>query len=242
MASRRIEDLDSRFQGMVRSLLDQGQKAISSSGWVFFITDGFRSFEEQTKLYAQGRTTPGSIVTNARAGQSAHNYGLAVDMAFQKNGVLSYDKSLYDAVYPIARKLGFALGADWTSFPDKPHFEYPNWKNIINQQESKNTMEIDTVTFNKLVKNSSSLDAIADHLKVERNADASKYIEAIKAQVRVETKTVEKIVEKIVEAPAKEVIKEVHVVDLKKYEDNGIVIEEQISPNMKRITNYARKA
>lgn len=240
MASRRIEDLDSRFQGMVRSLLDQGQRAISSSGWQFFITDGFRSFEEQTKLYAQGRTTAGKIVTNAKAGQSAHNYGLAVDMAFQKNGVLSYDKSLYDAVYPIARKLGFALGADWTSFPDKPHFEYPNWQNLINQKESY-SMEIDTVTFNKLVKNSSSLDAIADHLKIERNADASRYIEAIKAQVKVETKTVEKIVEKQVEVP-KEVVKEVHVVDLKKYEDNGVVIEEQLSPNMKRITNYARKA
>ena len=131
---------------MVRSLLEKGQVAIASTGWTFFITDGFRSFAEQTELYAQGRTKgiKGAILTNAKAGESAHNYGLAVDMAFQKNGVLSYDVSLYAKVYPIARTLGFVLGADWTPFVDKPHFEYPNWRNISSEpvpsEPKKDTM------------------------------------------------------------------------------------------------------
>lgn len=43
------------------------------------ITSGYRSFAEQNKLYAQGRTAPGKIVTNAKGGQSNHNYGLAID-------------------------------------------------------------------------------------------------------------------------------------------------------------------
>lgn len=128
--SRRIEDLNPTFQPMVRQLLDSGQQTILSTGWIFFITDGFRSFDEQTSLYAQGRTKPGKIVTNAKAGQSPHNYGLGVDLAFQKHGVLSYDKQLYDKIYPIARNLGFELGVDWTNFIDKPHFEHPNWKQL----------------------------------------------------------------------------------------------------------------
>ncbi|MFJ5622021.1 M15 family metallopeptidase [Peribacillus loiseleuriae] len=43
------------------------------------IPDGYRSIAEQDKLYAQGRTAPGKVVTNAKGGQSNHNYGLAVD-------------------------------------------------------------------------------------------------------------------------------------------------------------------
>jgi peptidoglycan LD-endopeptidase CwlK len=40
---------------------------------------GLRTFGEQDALYAQGRTMPGKIVTNARGGESWHNYGLASD-------------------------------------------------------------------------------------------------------------------------------------------------------------------
>lgn len=131
MASRRIEDLQQKFQPMVRELLTRGNAVINATGYKLFITDGFRSFAEQTELYAQGRTKPGPIVTQARAGESPHNYGLAVDLAFQKNGELSYAANLYKPVYEIARQLGFVLGADWTGFVDVPHFEYPNWRSNI---------------------------------------------------------------------------------------------------------------
>jgi peptidoglycan L-alanyl-D-glutamate endopeptidase CwlK len=130
MSSRKIEDLHPQFQGMVRSLLDVGQKAINETGWTFFITDGYRSLEEQNKLYAQGRTEGTKILTNAKAGQSPHNYGLAVDLAFQRNGVLSYLATLYAPIYKIARDLGFELGADWQGFTDRPHFEHPNWEKL----------------------------------------------------------------------------------------------------------------
>jgi peptidoglycan L-alanyl-D-glutamate endopeptidase CwlK len=43
------------------------------------LTSGYRSKKEQNELYAQGRSKPGQVVTNAKAGQSYHNYGLAVD-------------------------------------------------------------------------------------------------------------------------------------------------------------------
>jgi len=111
-----------------------GQEAVAGTGYTFFITDGYRSMDEQARLYAQGRTVPGKIVTMAKPGQSPHNYGLAVDCSFQKNGKLEYRDNLYAKVYPIARKLGLELGADWTTFKDKPHFEYKGWKALKDKE------------------------------------------------------------------------------------------------------------
>jgi hypothetical protein len=122
MASRKIEDLYKDFQPLVRKFLDEANQL--TSPWQTFITDGFRSFEEQDALFAQGRTTPGKIVTNARGGQSWHNYGLAVDVAFQKDGKLSYDSGLYAKIAPIGKRLGFIWGGDWKKFIDKPHFAW----------------------------------------------------------------------------------------------------------------------
>lgn len=154
MASRKIEDLHAQFQKMVRSLLDQGQQAIQSTGFTFFITDGFRSFEEQTELYSHGRNgDKRQIITNAKAGESAHNFGLAVDLAFQKAGALSYDSTLYAKIYPIARTLGFELGADWTGFVDKPHFEHPQWEKIakgIDMSEQLDWKGLDPSNLNSL--------------------------------------------------------------------------------------------
>ena len=56
------------------------------------ITDGYRSIQEQNTLYAQGRTTPGNIVTHARGGQSLHNYGNAFDVVQMRNGIPIWEK------------------------------------------------------------------------------------------------------------------------------------------------------
>lgn len=133
MASRNIEDLHKDFQPMVKALLEQGQEAIKHTGYTFFITDGYRSLDEQAALYASGRTIVGQVKTMAAPGQSPHNYGLAVDLAFQKNKQLSYDNDLYALIDPIARKLGFVLGVDWTRFKDRPHFEFPYWQQKVKQ-------------------------------------------------------------------------------------------------------------
>lgn len=53
---------------------------LSADPATWYVTSGFRGFAEQTALYAQGRTRPGPVVTKARAGQSAHNYGRAIDV------------------------------------------------------------------------------------------------------------------------------------------------------------------
>jgi hypothetical protein len=88
------------------------------------ITEGFRSIERQNELYAQGRTTPGNIVTNAKGGESFHNYGIAFDIVFIETG---YNPPAvdWDIVGFLGKRLGFEWGGDWKSFVDKPHFEMP---------------------------------------------------------------------------------------------------------------------
>jgi len=97
------------------------------------ITADFRSAEEQDELYAQGRTADGDIVTNAKGGESYHNYGLAIDFALMNiNGEVIWDmeydgngnsKDDWSEVVEIAKSLGFEWGGDWISFKDYPHFQ-----------------------------------------------------------------------------------------------------------------------
>ena len=88
------------------------------------ITDTLRSKEEQNKLYAQGRTAPGSIVTNVQYPNSAHNWGVAFDICRNEKG-REYDDSdgFFAKVGKIGQSLGLTWGGSWKSFQDKPHFE-----------------------------------------------------------------------------------------------------------------------
>ena len=83
-----------------------------------------RTTEEQNALYAQGRTTPGKIVTNAKGGTSYHNFGLAIDLAEMINNDTQVDWT-YDMskLKPIAEKYNIEWGGDWVHIKDRPHFE-----------------------------------------------------------------------------------------------------------------------
>ena len=87
------------------------------------ITQGLRSWTEQDALYAQGRTAPGKIVTNAKGGQSAHNFGYAVDFVVMGGSLPDWNASdpSWKAVLSTALSFGLAEGAQWRTFPDMPH-------------------------------------------------------------------------------------------------------------------------
>lgn len=89
------------------------------------VIQGFRTYAEQNALYAQGRTTKGKKVTNAKGGQSNHNFGLAIDVAEIKNGNIDWNEQekVLPKIAPIGKKWGFEWGGDWKSIVDKPHFE-----------------------------------------------------------------------------------------------------------------------
>ena len=81
--------------------------------------EGYRSEERQAELYAQGRTKPGEIVTNAKPGQSKHNQfpSHAVDLDSPTPGGLRYAGEL-------AAMVGLEWGGNWKSFKDYPHFQW----------------------------------------------------------------------------------------------------------------------
>jgi len=85
----------------------------------------YRTFAHQDQLYAQGRTAPGARVTNARGGQSWHNYGLGADVVFSTaNGQPSWPENGNWTRYgEIAESQGLTWGGRWRS-PDRPHVEY----------------------------------------------------------------------------------------------------------------------
>lgn len=82
---------------------------------------GVRSFLEQDRLYASGRTEKGPIVTQAKSGLSFHNYGLATDWDIFENGrylPLDHDDPLWKEYIDACQKVGLRC-IEW----EKPHNE-----------------------------------------------------------------------------------------------------------------------
>jgi len=89
------------------------------------VVQGTRSFTEQQSTYNQGRTTPGNVVTQARPGDSYHQYGLAFDVVpTEYLGLPGWNPSgpHWAKIGEIAERLGLTWGGRWSN-PDKPHFE-----------------------------------------------------------------------------------------------------------------------
>lgn len=90
------------------------------------VTDAFRTTSQQLALYAQGRTRPGRIVTNADGvtHKSNHQSGRAVDCAFIDEKNQPIWEGPWDTYAEVARAAGLNCGADWKN-PDRPHVELP---------------------------------------------------------------------------------------------------------------------
>jgi peptidoglycan L-alanyl-D-glutamate endopeptidase CwlK len=85
-------------------------------------------------LYAIGRTEKGKIVTNAKGGESPHNFlpSMAFDIAFITfTKQLSWDKKYFKKFADIIKTkfTQVECGIDWR-FVDPPHFELKAWKTL----------------------------------------------------------------------------------------------------------------
>jgi len=97
------------------------------------LTYTLRSNKEQDALYAQGRTKPGRIVTNAKGSQSWHNPPavLAFDivMLLDKDGNGTFETASYNVdkhwmkVTNYFKSKGWEWGGDFKSIKDSPHFQ-----------------------------------------------------------------------------------------------------------------------
>ena len=100
------------------------------------VISGTRTFEEQDKLYAQGRTKPGKKVTRARGGYSNHNFGLAFDIGvFEGKNYLGKSPK-YKAVGALGLEVGLDWGGNWKSIKDEPHFQLrPKWATELSERQ-----------------------------------------------------------------------------------------------------------
>jgi peptidoglycan L-alanyl-D-glutamate endopeptidase CwlK len=127
----RIQRLHPKLRVEAQLILDEVEAHLTGRASIR-ITQGLRTIAEQNELYAQGRTKPGKIVTNARGGSSYHNYGLAVDFALIVDGGVSWDtKADWDGdkvadwmeVVKIFQKYGWEWGGNFKTMKDYPHFQ-----------------------------------------------------------------------------------------------------------------------
>lgn len=123
----KIDTLDPEFRKIVDRVLADVQTA---TGLTWVGVSARRTIAEQNKLYQQGRTTAGNVVTNAKGGQSPHNFGLAVDLAPMKGDDIWWNapEGFWEALGAMAENNGLRWGGRFKSIMDRPHIEASNWK------------------------------------------------------------------------------------------------------------------
>jgi len=104
------------------------------------VTSTYRDIESQNELYAQGRTKDGKIVTNAKGGESFHNYRCALDVV-----PLVFGKPDWDGSHPVWKKIaeiGESIGLEWAgnwkgSFREMAHFQFTNGLTLTDLKAGK---------------------------------------------------------------------------------------------------------
>jgi peptidoglycan L-alanyl-D-glutamate endopeptidase CwlK len=118
-SERSIVTLHPKAQELARASLAK----ILAAGITARIISGTRTYAEQDQLFEQGRSLPGNRVTNARGGESNHNFCVAWDIGIFNGGAYLGDSPLYTKAAEAGLVAGLEWGGNWHSFKDKPHYQ-----------------------------------------------------------------------------------------------------------------------
>lgn len=123
--SRNLDELHPYVKQLALNLIDRCKR----EGVELVVTSTYRDNESQNALYAQGRSKPGSIVTNAKGGQSFHNWRVAFDIVPLRNGkpiwgTAGVDGQIWQAIGAIGVEEGLEWAGNWKKFKEYPHFQY----------------------------------------------------------------------------------------------------------------------
>lgn len=136
--SRKIEDLHPNVAKMARAFIAKAKK----EGIEVLVTSTYRDNESQNALYAQGRTKPGRVVTNAKAGQSFHNYRLAFDFVPIVNGKAMWnDTRTFNRLGAIGESVGLEWAGRWKSFRELAHMQWTNGLSLAQLKAGKRPPE-----------------------------------------------------------------------------------------------------
>ena len=132
--SRSLSDLNPKVAAMCSEFINR----CKAQGIDVIITSTFRDAEAQNKLYAQGRTEPGKKVTNAKAGQSFHNWRVAFDFVPIVGGKAVWnDDTLWTKCGEIAEGIGLEWAGRWTKFKETAHCQYTGGLSLADFQAGK---------------------------------------------------------------------------------------------------------
>src|SRR3990167_4530812 len=135
-----MSEINTKITGLHPKVAEAARKTIEEAKarkMVVGVHSGLRTAEEQESLYALGRTRVnpdgkstsnpmGNVVTNAKAWESWHSYGLSVDLVFKNEmGGWTWNRpeSDWKALGGVGKMFGFEWGGDWQTFKDRPHFQ-----------------------------------------------------------------------------------------------------------------------
>ena len=124
-----------------RDISELNQDVARKAGWFIkkcreagvdvIITSTYRDIESQNALYAQGRTTPGKKVTNARGAQSFHNWRVAFDFVPIVNGKAQWnDTATFVRCGEIAESCGLEWAGRWVKFREMAHCQDTGGRSI----------------------------------------------------------------------------------------------------------------
>ena len=144
MASRSLDDL----HPSVRERAVAWKKDCSDAGIDVLIYCTYRSAAEQGELYKVGRTVKGEgvtakrpmgrTVTNARGGNSLHQYRCAWDCVPMSGGKPQWnDAATYKRMASIAKKHGIEWAGEWVSFKEQAHFQFTNGLTLAELKQGK---------------------------------------------------------------------------------------------------------
>ena len=132
--SRSLSDLNPKVAAMCSEFINR----CKTQGIDVIITSTFRDAAAQDKLYAQGRTEPGKKVTNAKAGQSYHNWRVAFDFVPVVNGKAMWnDAVLFIKCGEIAESVGLEWAGRWKKFNETAHCQYTGGLTLADFQSGK---------------------------------------------------------------------------------------------------------
>jgi len=131
ISSRSLEVLHPTVKRMAQDFLQR----CAADDIDLLVTCTFRDAEEQNRLYARGRTVLWENgakvrkVTNAKAGQSFHNYRLALDVVPLRGGkpvwgTAGADGLLWQRVGAHGKAAGLEWAGDWLRFKEMAHFQF----------------------------------------------------------------------------------------------------------------------
>lgn len=130
---RDLSNLHPKVAAKAEEFINKANQLVNPRGYQIKVISTLRNINEQREIYAQGRTKPGKIVSNAVPGRSCHNWGVAFDVGVFQDKIYcdggnreqaATAEKIHKEISVIAKQLGLFWGGDFIKPKDYPHYQF----------------------------------------------------------------------------------------------------------------------